>query len=339
MKKCLLILIVILLSSVIISSPLLAAGKKKYRVLIIQHQNFASYTLSLKGFKQGIKSSKLSDQISFVAYNAKNDLKALDRYIAKLQKRKDIDLIFSIGTQTTKRLVKNITHIPIVFTDLGTPEYSGVITDWKSSKANYTGVEMKNYVSLGINLLHELIPFKRIGMIYLKGAPSHEGTIKKITQMSQETGFRLISKGLVYRDKNKKELPNKVLRKRIKQALSEVVPKVDVFYVQTSKTFDINFDLFFDAFKQYNVPSAGDPIYIKKGLVVGIGRNKIQFGKQCAEYAVQILKGKKPADLPMDVGKKFSILLNIKAASIVGYNPSIDIISAADKIYKKIETK
>ncbi len=72
---------------------------------------------------------------------------------------------------------------------------------------------------------------------------------------------------------------------------------------------------------------------------MGIGRDKIQFGKQCAEYSVQILKGKDPATLPMDVGKKFSILLNIKAASIVGYNPSIDILSAADEIYKEIETK
>ena len=338
MKKSLLLFILIFFLSVIISFPLLAADKK-YKILVIQHQDFAPYTLSLKGFKQGIKSSKLSDQISFEKYNAKNDLKALDRYIIRLQKRNDVDLIFSIGTQSTKRLVKSIKHIPLIFTDLGAPEYSGVISDWKSSKANYTGVETENYVSLGINLLHELIAFKKIGMIYLSGAPSHEGSIKQITQMSQETKFEFINKSIVYRNKQGKKIPNKIIRKEIKDALGYVVPKVDVFYVQISKTFDTNFDLFLDVFKKYNIPSAGDPVYIKKGLIMGIGRDKIQFGKQCAEYAIKIFNGADPASLPMDVGKKFEILLNIKAASIVGYNPSIDILSAADEIYEEIETK
>jgi hypothetical protein len=40
----------------------------------------------------------------------------------------------------------------------------------------------------------------------------------------------------------------------------------------------------------------------------------------------------------MDVGKDFSISLNIEAATVVGYNPSIDILGAADQIFREIET-
>ena len=338
MKKSLFLLVIIIFCSAI-NVPSLLAADSKYKILTIQHQTFEPYTLSLKGFKQGIRASDFADSITFEKYNADTDLKALDKYLNELKKREDIDLIFSIGTQATKRVVKAITHIPIVFTDLGAPEYSGIITDWKTSKANYTGVETKNYVSLGINLLHELISFKSIGMIYLKDAPSHEGTIIQLKKLGQEAGFTFVSKGFPYRDKQGKKLSNETLRKGIKGALSEVVPKVDVFYVQISKTFDVNFDLFLEMFKKYNIPSAGDPVFIKKGLVMGIGRDKVQFGKQCAAYSIDILKGKNPAALPMDVGKKFAILLNIKAASIVGYNPSIDILSAADEIYKELETK
>lgn len=176
-------------------------------------------------------------------------------------------------------------------------------------------------------------------MVYLKGAPSHEGSIKQITQLSKKVNFEFVNKPVIYRNAQGKKLSKKFIRKELKDALSYVVPKVDVFYVQISKTFDINFDLFLDAFKKYNIPSAGDPVYIKKGLVMGIGRDKIQFGEQCAAYSIKILNGTDPATLPMDVGKKFAILLNIKAASIVGYNPSIDILSAADEIYKDIEVK
>lgn len=338
MKKTTLVVFLIICFGIMAVLPI-SAAEKKFNILAIQHQDFSPYVFSLKGFKQGIKASDLADQINLTEYNPKNNLKVLDNYIQKLKTNESIDLIFSIGTQTTKRMVKNITHIPIVFTNIGTPEYSGIISDWKSSGANYTGVETKNYILLGINLLSELIPFKRLGMIYLKGAPSHEGSIKQITEMGEKQGFSFVHAGLVYRDKNKKKIPNDVLRGRIRNRLEEVVPNVDVFYVQISKTFDKNFDLFLEEFKKYNIPSAGDPIYIKKGLVMGIGRDNVQFGKQCAQYSVDILKGKDPASLPMDVGKKFSILLNIKAASFVGYNPSIDILGAADEIYKELEIK
>ena len=315
-----------------------AHGSGEYRILSVRHNTFAPYELSLKGFVDEIQKSEIAGKIQLEEYNAQDDLKALDSFIQNLKTREDIDLIYSIGTVTTKRMIKAVKDIPIIFTDLGAPETSGVVRDWKGSGANYTGVETRNYVSISINLLHELIAFKSIGMIYLKGAPSHEGTIKQVTELSKKIGFEFVSKGFALRDENKNKYPREVIRQNIKDALNYVTPKVDVFYVQISGTFEKNFDLLFDSFKTYKVPSAGEPIYIKKGLVIGIGRNKEEFGSQCAEYAVRILEdGVDPGRLPMDVGRQFSFSLNLEAASIVGYNPSIDILGAADEIYREVK--
>ena len=313
------------------------AVAQPYRVVAVQHQSFPPYEEDLKGFERGLGQSELTGRIKLEVYNANGDLKALDQYIEELKGRDDVDLIFSIGTHSTKRIINNIKHIPIVFTDLGAPETSGVITDWKSSGANYTGVESRNYVKIGVNLLHELIAFKSIGMVYLKGSPSHEGAIKIIGELGREIGFDFVAKGFALRDENGMRYPANVVRKNLNQALEQVVPKVDVFYVQSSATFEKHFNLFFNCFKKYSVPSAGEQIYIKKGLVIGIGRNKERFGFQCAEYAVKILNGTDPATLPMDVGKEFAFALNIEAATIVGYNPSIDILGAADQICREIE--
>ncbi|MCG8617929.1 MAG: hypothetical protein MI802_17070 [Desulfobacterales bacterium] len=307
------------------------------RIVTVRHQTFAPYELSLKGFVNGVRQSPLSGNIVLEEYNANGDLKALDQFIQDLKTRGDVDLIYSIGTQATKRMVKEINTTPIIFTDLGAPETSGVVTDWKGSGANYTGVETRNYVSIGINLLYELIAFKSIGMVYLKGSPSHEGAVAEVTKLSREIGFDYVTKGFALRDETGKKYPKEVIRKNLKEALDAVAPEVDVFYVQISATFSRNFDLFFDSFKEYQVPSAGEPTYIQKGLVIGIGRHKEKFGTQCAEYAVKILQGADPGTLPMDVGKEFSFSLNIEAATIVGYNPSIDILGAADEIYREIE--
>jgi len=315
-----------------------SAADSPYRIVTVQHQTFHPYTLSLKGFRQGIQLSDAAGRITIETFNADGDIAALDDFVASLKTREDVDLIFAIGTHSTQRVVREIKSIPIVFTDLGAPETSGVITDWKGSGANYTGVETRDYVGIGIHLLHELMAFQRIGMIYLKGSPSHEGTIKKVTELSHEAGFEFITEGFSLRDGNNQMLPREVIRANITAALEKVAPKVDVFYVQISNAFDQNFDLFFDCFRKYSLPSTGEPIYITKGLVIGIGRDKEKFGFQCAEYALKILDGADPGTLPMDVGKDFSISLNIEAATVVGYNPSIDILGAADQIFREIET-
>jgi len=307
------------------------------RIVAVQHQSFVPFAQDLKGFKKGLGQSSLMQRIQLEEYNAEGDLAALDQFVQNLKVRDDVDLIFSMGTHATKRMIKEIKDKPIVFTDLGAPKTSGVVTDWKSSGANYTGVESRNYVGIGVNLLHELISFKSIGMVYLKGSPSHEGAIEIISKLGNSIGFEFVAKGFALRDENNNKYPARVIRKNLHEALEQVVPKVDVFYVQSSATFEKNFDLFFDCFKKYSVPSAGEQIYIKKGLVIGIGRHKERFGFQCAEYAIKILNGTDPATLPMDVGKEFSFALNIEAATIVGYNPSIDILGAADQICREIE--
>ncbi|MCG8564241.1 MAG: hypothetical protein MI747_04075 [Desulfobacterales bacterium] len=331
----------ILISILFISllTPGIGLARENYRIVTLQHQTFLPYTLSLSGFQSGLDGSKLARSIVVENYNAQSDLDALDRFIENLKTREDVDLIFSIGTRSTKKVVKQIRDIPIVFTDLGAPETSGVVTQWKGSGANYTGVETRNYVAIGVNLLHELMDFKRIGLIYLKGSPSHEAVVQKVGELGKKEGFEFISQGFALRDEHNKKYPREVIRKNIAQALNAVVPQVDVFYVQISNTFLKNFDLFHDCFRKYSVPSAGEPIYIKKGLVIGIGRHKKKFGAQCADYAVRILKGADPGKLPMDVGKEFSFSLNIEAATQVGYNPSIDILGAADEIYKNIESE
>jgi len=336
LKKCVGVMLGIVTAGWFLAG--VAAADNPFRIVTVQHQTFEPYTQSLKGFRQGIQLSDAAGRITIETYNADGDIAALDAFVASLKARADVDLIFAIGTHSTQRVVREIRTTPIVFTDLGAPETSGVITDWKGSGANYTGVETRDYVGIGIHLLHELMAFQRIGMIYLKGSPSHEGTIQKVTELSHEAGFEFVSEGFSLRDENNQVLPRDVIRANITAALENVAPEVDVFYVQISNAFDQNFDLFFDCFKKYSLPSTGEPIYITKGLVIGIGRDKEKFGFQCAEYALKILDGADPGSLPMDVGRDFSISLNIEAATVVGYNPSIDILGAADQIFREIET-
>ncbi len=262
--------IILLVTIITVFTLTVQAAEEKQRILTVRHMTFSPYELSLKGFLNGIQQSEIAGRVALENYNAQNNINALENFIESLKTRDDLDLIFSIGTVTTKRLIKEIKDIPIVFTDLGAPEYSGVVSDWKGSGANYTGVETRNYVSIGINLLHELIAFNSIGMIYLKGAPSHEGTIKRVTELSREVGFEFVSRGFALRDGNQNKYPEEVIRQNIREALEYVAPKVDVFYVQISGTFDQNFDLFLIFLDSTACPVPGNRSISKRGWSSGL---------------------------------------------------------------------
>ncbi len=332
-KLCLiLILSLVILFS--LNSYVLADGKKK--IVIMQYQDFGPDSDAITSFLGGLEELEYTDKVEVEKFNAMQDKKVLAKKIDELKKRKDVSLIFSLGTIATREVIKGINDISIIFTGVGAPERSGIITNsnWKSSGANYTGVETPNYVSLGIQLIHNLIDFKTLGMIGISTAPSHKGAIQQVSNLSKELGVNLVHEYFDIRDKDGEKLNSTQVKENIKDALDKVLPKVDAFYVVTSKTFENNFDVFKELFLKYKVISVGDPIYIEKGIVMGIGRDYKVFGGQAAEYAVKILEGTKPSTLPMDIGKKLTIELNLNAAFAAGYSPSVDVLGAADKIYE-----
>jgi len=320
----------------LIFAPAWAADQRP-TVLAIQHQTFEPYSLSYQGFVEGIEKLGYKDKIKLEHFNAKGDLKALDQKIEALSKSKDVDLIFSIGTQTTKRVKQHIKNIPFVFTDLADPVYAGILSDWKSSGANYTGVETPGYITLQIRMIHELAKFNSLGMIYLAGSPSHDAGVKQLKKLTKEMGLKFVYEGFSLRDKNMKKYPYEHIAQRIQESLDKVLPQVEVLFIQISATFEKHFPLFRKALLKYQKLSVGEPIYIKRGIIMGIGRDKRVFGGQCAEYAVKILEGANPSDLPMDIGVKFTIVVNLQAAVDVGYDPPVDLLGAADEVYQELE--
>ncbi|MCG8614770.1 MAG: hypothetical protein MI802_01030, partial [Desulfobacterales bacterium] len=250
---------------------------------------------------------------------------------------KEFDLIFSLGTRATRAVMDKIHDIPVIFTDLAAPEYSGIIKDWKSSGTNVTGVETPKFLSRGVEMLHKLIPFKRVGMIYLEGSPSHEGALKQMKLISKHLGTKLFYDGFPLKNEAGENFSDIKVREMIAAKLENLLPQVDVFFVQPSRSFVTHFDLFLNGFEENNVLSAGDPVYIEKGIVLGLDRNKFEFGKQCARYAVKIFRGTPPAELPMDVGQQFTISFNLKAAAVVGFTPPLELLAAADAIYQEFQ--
>jgi putative ABC transport system substrate-binding protein len=334
-RSCLLGFII----SLIISVSMMGAvqAKPRFNIAVVQHQQFLPFKHAHDAFVHNLGIlGKHGDYRIVDDFNAQSDIGALELKIHELAGRSDIDLIFTIGTHSTKRMVKAEKKIPIVYTIVGDPQNAGIVSDWKSSRANYTGVETPEYYSKVVRLMHHFVSFKSLGMIYLKGSPSHEAGIRQIRELSREIGFKFIANGFPLRDEKKVRFPRDEIRSNMQSTLAAVCPQVEAFFVQTSNTFTKEFDLFMTAFLKHRTVSAGDPTNIQKGLVMGIGKDAKRFGRQCAQYAVKILEGTAPADLPMDAGAKLSVDVNLMAAEMVGFEPPFELISGADNLYQDV---
>ncbi len=314
-----------------------AEGGHRYNIAVVQHQRFLPFQHAHDAFIGSLAILGTHGDYRIVDdFNADSDISALEAKIHELSGRSDLDLIFTIGTHSTKRMIKAEKKKPIVFTIVGDPQNAGIVEDWKRSGANYTGVETPEYYSKVVHLMHHFVAFKSLGMIYLKGSPSHEAGISQIQKLSRELGFEFVHKGFPLRNENRVPFPRDQIRANMQSALQAVGPRVEAFFVQTSNTFTEEFDLFMAAFLKYRIISAGDPTNIKKGLVMGIGKDAERFGRQCAQYAIKILNGTAPAELPMDVGVKLTVDVNLKASEMIGFEPPFELISGADNLYQDV---
>ena len=317
--------------------PLAVQAEPRHNIAIVQHQEFTPFRRAHDAFIQNLEILGKQGAYRIVDdFNAKSNIQDLEAKIKELCGRRDIDLVLTIGTHSTKRMVKAEKNKPIVFTIVGDPQNAGIVKNWKSSGANYTGVETPEYYSKVVRLMHHFVAFKSLGMIYLKGSPSHEAGIHQIANLSTELGFKFVHRGFPLRNETGVPFPRDHIRSNMQSALQAVCPQVEAFFVQTSNTFTKEFDLFLAAFLEHRIVSAGDPTNIKKGLVMGIGKDADRFGRQCAQYAIKILDGTAPAALPMDVGVKLTVDVNLKAAEMIGYEPPFELISGADNLYQEI---
>lgn len=340
-KKLIMVLLLVLtlltVSGLSVSSEV-QAEERRYKIAVIQHQDMILYSDALEGFQKGLDELGYSDKVIIEPFNAKKDIQKLDETIENDSMRKDLDLIFAIGTRSAVGAVKQIHSIPIVFTGATDPVNSGLVTDWKSSGKNYTGIATPDYLTMGIKLLFEnLEDTSSLGMIYLTGDPSHVGGVQGVETFSHEAGFKFVNKGFDMRDQDGNLYPKEVLRQNIRDALEYVLPEVKLFFVQPSQSFYENFDIFKEAFVKHGTLSAGDPMYIKQGIIMGIGRDSKEFGRQAAEYAVKIFNGTPPSELPMDTGERFLIEFNLKAAELVNFAPPIMLLAATDIIHKELD--
>jgi|HubBroStandDraft_4_1064222.scaffolds.fasta_scaffold45616_2 putative ABC transport system substrate-binding protein len=255
---------------------------------------------------------------------AEDQYDRLPALAADLVSRK-VDLIISVGGTPTALAAKGATSaIPIVFTEVSDPVGVGLVASLARPGGNVTGVAdlTAALVPKHLELLSELVPqAKVIALLVNPNNPIVEPLIRDIQEVARRKGVELP----IVKASSEDEI----------EAAFEMLPQLraSALLIAGDQLFGSRQEKVAALASQHAIPTAylARP-FVEAGGLVSYGIDYIATKRQAGIYAGRILKGEKPADLPVQQPTKFELFINLKTAKALGLTVSPALLARADEV-------
>lgn len=216
-------------------------------------------------------------------------------------------IIFATSTNAARAAQQATTVTPIVFAEVvGDPVKVGLVRSFARPGANVTGVSTLSIelTSKRLELFKELVPgLKRVLLVY---DPSDEDAIA--AAQSYRTGARQLGLLMVEKTPRTQDEAREVIS-RIQRS------EVDGIVVSPSGTaLNIPGAILETALRQHVPTMFNATFWVERGALAGYGPDFYDSGRQAARLVVKILKGEKPADIPVEQNSQIDLAINLKTA-------------------------
>ena len=244
--------------------------------------------------------------------------------------RLNVDLIVVSATGPTLAAKGATTTIPIVMTTVGEPVGEGLVASLARPGGNVTGLSTlaTELNTKRVEILKDAVPkLARVGLLRLSGAGGNISTdlqLKKLRNAAMVLKLEL------------EEIKTQPDPKGLESAFQTAKQKrVNAIMTLTSRQFFAERKLIVDLADKYRLPA----IYFQKefvdeGGLMSYGADYDDLYRRAAVYVDKILKGAKPADLPVQQATKFEFVINLKAAKQIGLTIPPDVLARANKVIK-----
>jgi ABC-type uncharacterized transport system substrate-binding protein len=237
-----------------------------------------------------------------------------------------VDVIVTSSPAPTRAAKDATAAIPIVFAQDGDPVASGFVASLGRPGGNITGLSTLAPELSGkrLELLKEVVPkLSRVAVIGTSTTPSTAPTIKETELAAGVFNIRL-----QYLDVLSSKDIETAFRAAIKESANALLVLAGpVVFSQRTQIARLAVKSRLPAiYPQTEFTEAGGLMYY--------GANTLDMFHRAATYVDKILKGAKPADLPVEQPRKFEFIINLKAAKQIGLTIPPNVLARADKVIR-----
>jgi putative tryptophan/tyrosine transport system substrate-binding protein len=238
---------------------------------------------------------------------------------------RNVDLIVATGGAASARAAKTATlTIPIVFTTGSDPVESGLVDSLARPGGNITGVSILNVelIPKRIELISELVPEARIIAVLVN--PNNAGTepmIRDVPQVARAKGVQL-----------------PILKASTQSEIDTAFTSLDQLHagalvVAPDPFFGTRHDQLLALASRHAIPAIyAWREFVTAGGLISFGTSLAVAYRQVGTYVGKILKGAKPADLPVQQPTVFELVVNLKTAKALGLTIPPSILARADEV-------
>ena len=278
----------------------------------------------LRGFRQGLKEAGFVEgQNAAIEYRwAENEVDRLPELAADLVRRQVAVIVAPGGLAATMAAKTATATIPIVFVIASDPVGLGLVTSLARPSGNLTGINFLSgeLTAKRLELLRELVPAaNRVAV--LVNAANPENTEREIEVAARTIGLQI------------QVLSASTIR-GINEAFATFAhERPDALFVGLDPFFNSRrIQLVHLATRRAIPASYPARDFAEVGGPMSYGANIVDAWRQAGSYAGRVLKGTKPADLPVLQSTKFELVINVQTATMLGLAVPDKLLVAADEV-------
>jgi putative ABC transport system substrate-binding protein len=234
------------------------------------------------------------------------------------------DVIWASGSLPLLLLKRATSTIPIVFSQVYDPVGSGFVTNLTRPGGNITGFTLGEFSMGGktLEVLKEVAPrVRRVAVILNLEQPPHVAMWRSVEATAPSFGVR----------PTPVDVPDSDEIERAIEAFARE-PEGGLIVLPGPVTI-VHRELITGLAARHSLPAAyAFRLFVTSGGLVSYGINPADQARQAAGYVDRILKGEKPADLPIQQPTKFELVINLKTAKALGLDIPNSLLARADEL-------
>jgi putative ABC transport system substrate-binding protein len=241
--------------------------------------------------------------------------------------RLNVGVIVVVETQTALAAKSATSTVPIVMINVGDPVSAGLVASLARPGGNITGLSglSQQLITKRLEILKDAVPrLSHVGVLWSGGGAGTQLQLKEIRQAGPALELKL--------HEIKTELDSKGLESAFQTAIQKQVNAVittsnNIIFAERKRVADLA--------NKYRLPAIyPQKEFVEDGGLMAYGLEGPAVYRRAAIYVDKILKGTKPADLPVEQPTKFEFIINLKAAKQIGLTIPPNVLVRADRVIK-----